>query len=235
MYCHRSKRSSITLKSAKFERIKIQRCLKLLSYTLEGVWKKDEFKIEISQEKLDKWPEIGDIRHLDEIVTIPICEAIVKGDKMGLENIENSNSSFQTKKPNVHSVTFRNKTYNLFSDGNDAGPTPWQNKDFPEKKTFEAAIVSWNTKLSNIHDAVIAQNKLEDLLNQNDTTVHFNQDNIISLTDYVDMNKKPFAWARVFPTVFLPEYIDGEWINMHDITGCVFIRDRNVNEKDWNL
>ena len=58
--------------------------------------------------------------------------------------------------------------------------------------------------MSNIHDAVIAQNKLEDLLNQNDTTVHFNQDNIISLTDYVDMNKKPFAWARAFPTVSLP-------------------------------
>ena len=52
---------------------------------------------------------------------------------MGLENIENSNSSFQTKKPNIHSVTIRNKTYNLFSDGNDAGPTPLQNKDFPEK------------------------------------------------------------------------------------------------------
>ena len=39
-----------------------------------------------------------------------------------------------------------------------------------QKKTFEAAIVSSNTKSSNIHDAVIAQKKLEYLLSRNETT-----------------------------------------------------------------
>ena len=35
---------------------------------MEGVWKeKDEFKIKISQENLEKRPESGDIRYLDEV------------------------------------------------------------------------------------------------------------------------------------------------------------------------
>ena len=45
----------------------------------------------------------------------------------------------------------------LSPDGNDAGSSPLQNKDFPEE-IFKAAIVSSNKKSSNIHDAVIAQN-----------------------------------------------------------------------------
>ena len=62
------KKSKISLKSIKFERIKIQRYLELLSCTMEGVWKeKDEFKIKISQENLEKRPESGDIRYLDEV------------------------------------------------------------------------------------------------------------------------------------------------------------------------
>ena len=52
--------------------------------------------------------------------------------------------------------TLRNKTYNLYTDGKNAGPSPLQNKDFPEN-IFEAAIVSSNTKSSNIHEVAIAQ------------------------------------------------------------------------------
>ena len=48
------KKSKIVLKSTKFERKKIQRCLELLSCTVEGVWKeKESFKINISQENLE--------------------------------------------------------------------------------------------------------------------------------------------------------------------------------------
>ena len=93
-------------------------------------------------------------------------------------------------------------------------------------------MVSSNTKSSNIHDAVIAQNKLEDLMNQNETTAHFKQDTVIPLTDYVDMNRTLFAWARSFPTMFPPEYIDGKWIIWKNITGSVSIRERNVKQKD---
>ena len=118
----------------------------------------------------------------------------------------------------------------LSPDGNDAGPSPLKNKDFPEE-IFKAAIVSSNKKSSNIHDAVIAQKKLEDLLSQNETTAHFKQDNVIPLTDYVDMNKTTIAWARDFPTMFPPEYIDGKWIIRYDITDSLSIRDRNMKQK----
>ena len=110
---------------------------------MEGVWKeKNNFKIKQSQGNLEKWPAHGDIRDLDEVVTIYIPEEMVQSDKRDLEEIEKTNSSFQ----NINfenNATFRNKAYKLFTDGNDAGPAPLQNKDFPEE-TFEAAIVSSN-------------------------------------------------------------------------------------------
>ena len=50
----RPKKSLISLKSTKFERIKIQKCLELLSCTVEGVWKeKNDFKIKLSQENFE--------------------------------------------------------------------------------------------------------------------------------------------------------------------------------------
>ena len=79
----------------------------------------------------------------------------------------------------------------------------------------------------------MAQKKLEDLMSQNKTTAHFKQDNVIPLTDYADMNKTTFAWARAFLTVSPPAYIDGKWIIRYDITGSVSVRDRNVKQKDW--
>ena len=74
---YEAKKSKIILKSTKFERIKIQRCLELLSGTVKGVGKeKESFKIKIVLENLEKWPESGDIRDLDEVVIIPIAEEI---------------------------------------------------------------------------------------------------------------------------------------------------------------
>ena len=209
------KDSDIILKSTKFEKIKIQRCLELLSYTVENVWKSsNDFKIEISQNNLDKWPLSGDIRHLDDVPTIPISEDILEKHDKDLDYLK------------LETIP------NLYTDGNDAGPAPLQNKDFPEE-TFEAAIDTSNVKSSNIHDATIAQRKLKELLTPNETTGIIDQDDAIPLTEYVDMNKTPFSWARAFPTVFPPEYINGKWIIRHDITGSVSIRERNVNQNDW--
>ena len=61
-------------------------------------------------------------------------------------------SSFQNKKDD-NGATLRNKVSNLYTDGNDTGISPLQNKDFPEE-TFEVDIVSSNIKSFNIHDAV---------------------------------------------------------------------------------
>ena len=157
---YETRKSLISLKLTKFERIKIQRFLELLSCTVEWVWKeKNYFKIESSQEHLEKWPEHEDIRHLDDVVSISIPKEITQSDKSNLEDIEKTNSSFQNIN-DEKSATLRNKAFNLFTDGKDAGPSPLQNKDFPEE-TFETTIVSSNTKSSNIHDTVIAQKKVK--------------------------------------------------------------------------
>ena len=113
-------------------------------YCGRSMKKKNDFKIEISQENLDKWPENGDIRHLDDVVTISIPEDIVKNDKRDLEDIKKTNSRFQNVN-DENGASFTNNINNLFTDGKDSGPSPLQNKDFPEE-TFEAAIVSSNTK-----------------------------------------------------------------------------------------
>ena len=41
-------------------------------------------------------------------------------------------------------------------------------------------------------------------MSQNETTAHLKHDNVIPLTDYVDMNKTTFSWVRSFPTVLSP-------------------------------
>ena len=78
------------------------------------------------------------------------------------------------------------------------------------KQMFEAAINTSNSGTTSVHDALKAHKELEELLTQNESTVKLKQNEVIPLTDFVDMNKTTFAWARAFPTVSLPEYIDGK-------------------------
>ena len=47
------------------------------------------------------------------------------------------------------------------------------------------------------------------------------------------MNKTRLVWARSFPTVFEPKYIDDKQTIRHDITGYFTVRERNDNQNDW--
>ena len=58
------------------------------------------------------------------------------------------------------------------------------------------------------------------------------QNEVMPLTEFVDMNKTRFAWAREFPTIYQPEYIEGKWTIRHDIIGFISVRERNVNQND---
>ena len=80
-----------------------------------------------------------------------------------------------------------------------------QNKDFPEEM-FEAAINTSNAGTT------------KQLLTQNESTAKVKQNEVIPLTEFVDMNKTRFAWARALPTIFQPEYIEGKWTIIHEIT-----------------
>ena len=54
--------STKDIKSTKFERSKIERALELLSGTVDGIWKhSDNFPIQISMDKLNAWPESGNL------------------------------------------------------------------------------------------------------------------------------------------------------------------------------
>ena len=46
------------------------------------------------------------------------------------------------------------------------------------------------------------------------------------------MNKTRFVWARAFPTIFKPEYIESKQTIRYDITGSITVRARNVNQND---
>ena len=78
IFWYNSQTSKMTLKSTKFDRRKIQKFLKLLSKTINAVWKStSKFNLTICQENLNKWPLSGDIRNLDDIIITPIPEDIV--------------------------------------------------------------------------------------------------------------------------------------------------------------
>ena len=98
---------------------------------------------------------------------------------------------------------------------------------------FEATINTPNTGTTSIHDALIAHNELEQLLTQNESTVKLKENVFIPLTEFVDMNKTRFSWKRAFPTIFQPEYIEGKWNIVHDITRSITVREMNVNQNDW--
>ena len=52
------------------------------------------------------------------------------------------------------------------------------------------------------------------------------------LAEFVDMNKTQFAWSRALPTIFQPEYREGNWTIRHDINGYLTVRERYVNAND---
>ena len=110
------------LKSTKFKRAKIQEALQLLSHTVEGVWKSTRgYDIQISQERLEQWPEEGDLATMNTDLHIYEDENEGNGDNTS----DTSNS---------------NATTNLDSDGSDFGPAPLQNDTVPHE-TFEGVML----------------------------------------------------------------------------------------------
>ena len=51
---------------------------------------------------------------------------------------------------------------------------------------------------------------MEKSLTQNQLTIKLKQNEVIPLTEFVDMNRARFIWVRVFPIMFQPEYIEGK-------------------------
>jgi PIF1 helicase. len=232
------------LKSTKFERHKIARALELLVETIPDVWKATStYSITVSQARLDMWPHHGDLAELNPELHIE-------------ENPDANNNELHIH-PNEGRVT----------DGNDMGPAPLQNAEEPDE-VFEGVINygggSNVTSAASI-PATIANHinqhqqgiPLQDLhhnaplpspvMTSNNETAAFNQAEVLSTDGFVNMNKTRYAWARAFPTVFIPEYLpfptrpetpDGspyewKWVIRNDITGWINVRDKQPKFDRW--
>lgn len=228
------------LVSTKFERRKIQYALELLLQTVPGVWKNDDrfpqYRIEVSEEKLNQWPVSGDFTDLDNVPTVYECDK--DGSEIVLENPQN------VYKESIQ----KSKEYDkLYRDGNDLGPAPLQNSVAP-LETFESVIdLSSKNKAAGAnaqHAFKTLENHINELkgidvpmkVNMEKEQVELNQDDVYQTGDFADMDNTPFAWARAFPTVFIPQYRNGRWIILHDITGCFDmdgVRDTTVDFNNW--
>ena len=204
------------------------------------MWKNDirfpQFRIEVSEEKLNQWPISGDITDLDDVPTV--YEYDKDGSEILLDNPRNV-----YKKKNAKTVEYEN----LQRDGNDLGPSPLQNIVAP-LEIFESVADLSNKNTSagaNAQHAVDSlQKHIADLKgvdvpmksNESKEKVQLNHDDVYEKGGFVDMDSTPFAWARAFPTVFIPQFRYGKWIILHDITGCYDmdgVRDTTVRFNDW--
>ncbi|KAL7526201.1 hypothetical protein ACHAXR_003700, partial [Thalassiosira sp. AJA248-18] len=74
-------------------------------------------------------------------------------------------------------------------------------------------------------------------LNANGTEATFQQRDVLPTDGFVNMNTTRYAWARAFPTVFIPRYtsINGEmnWRIFHDWTAWEGPRDKDVDFNSW--
>ena len=224
-------KSQIT--STKFERINIQRAIELLMDTVPGVWKNDNigypsFSISMSQEKLQAWPESGDITELKDVPTV--YEKNDDGKDLIIESAKNAHT-----KPSTNDILQR--------DGDDLGPAPLQNS-VALLETFEAVVDMGNKTSAASANAMLGFKKLQERMDQlrninideKKETATMQQDDVMKNGDFVNMDITPFSWSRAFPTLFIPTYFNSKWVIQHDISGCMNIcdaREKEVKFKEW--
>ena len=215
-------RANNDLSSTKFERAKIAEVLELLSSTVEGVWKQtEEFPIVISQDNLNAWPESGDLLDMEDTNVI-------------IEEEDDNNNDAHEDPDGV----------NVNADNGDAGPAPLQNdhivnEEFEGVINFGDNVQGANASMSSqvLRNAVNRIRTQNNNVDNNENAV-FNQNDILRLGDFANMNTTPYSWSRAFPSIFIPIYafFNGEyrWIINGDITGCFGTRDKGLKQFQWH-
>lgn len=238
------KRTSSTtsqVKSTRFKRERISRALVLLKDTFQGVWG----DITISEENLSHWvhedgQEDGDICTLNSSVVV--LERDEEGNLYTDHDDDENNNAVGTD--NIQGATATADT--------DMGPAPLQNVRAEEE--YEGALDMANAGGGNAAEAPLVAQALQQVIqdirnpptlpdtevpvptyNRNKTTAHFEQPDIFSTDGLANMNKISYAWARAFPTLFIPTWDEhvGEWRIYHDITGWGGLRDQGIKFVDW--
>jgi hypothetical protein len=237
--------NSSRVHSTTFERKKIQRALELLSLTVPGVWAPSAgFDIAYSRENLERWPESGDLAQMNlglEVYELDESNNTLRSSNNGNNNDVDDNSSDSSDDGSL----------GLRGDGTDIGPAPLQNAEAPEEEIETVINYGISSNTTN------AQNTTRDVaqwinwqINRDDNnapthrrhmqpdTIAFDQPTVLQTDGFVDMGNTPYAWARAFPTLFIPEYIpvtasECSWVIRHDITGWYKSRDKKVDTNKW--
>ena len=232
-------RGNTPLRPFKFKRYRIHRALVLLQRTSTLPWA----PIEIDGCRVNAWPEEGNLLELPEIPRIP--EVNESGQVISSDNPEGGAGS-QPSQSNA----------GLVQNGNDLGPAPLQNALAPEV-VFEGTTHMASSSAANSTSAAAATASLEAMVERMRERVRANQNNnrpplpqgvrldsggrqarvrqthVLPTDGFVKMRTTPYAWARAFPTVFCPCFVNGEWVIPGDITGWKGIRDRVPTFHDW--
>ncbi len=231
-------RQNRNLSSTKFERRRIEEALHLLQQTVPGVWKTDDsFRLEISQHNLEQWPESG---HLEDLNSVPRVQ-------------EDADDSVEEEEMIPHDRVV---------DGRDEGPATLQNA-IADEESFEVVINAGASSNVMTHTAEIGRRDIRQMVediadgnqnenatldrevnnNHNPETATFRASNVLHVDGFADMGKTRYAWARAFPTLFIPEYVKTglhnngsekwEWMIYDDITGFSLGREKKVVPWKW--
>jgi len=109
----------------------------------------------------------------------------------------------------------------LFADGADHGPAPLQNAVAPDE-IFEGSMSTMDQDM-NTKDPDLAFRELDELLcnaqlSVGGTTATINHSDAPPNDGFANMVHTKHAWARAFPTIFLPDHANNKWVIMQDIT-----------------
>ncbi len=233
------------LASTKFERRKIGRALELLASTVPGVWKTDDtYRLTFSQERLNQWPESGNLE------TIPGVARVTEEERRRQSTHTTNDEGDANREIN-----------NRVADGGDQGPANMQNA-VDEGESYEVVVNAEGTSAVLPHSAQVGRRNMLDMVAQlaargregeganttesgghNRESVTFRDSDVLHVDGFADMGKTRYAWARAFPTLFIPEYVkvdmlsNGEerwdWTIFDDITGFRPARDKSVVPVQW--
>ena len=167
-----------------------------------------------------------------------------------LEDDESSKDDNNDKKQDSHfedkeqSQQKKCEEVEIDRDGTDEGPAPLQNTEIP-LESFEGVMNFFDNSNAQTGNASMAVEEVEkaidrireNAMSEDNVTATFDQPTVLPIDGFVNMNSTPYAWARAFPTVFMPHYIMHKgkfrWVILHDITGADGPRDKSVSINKW--
>jgi hypothetical protein len=211
------------IKSTKFSRERIHALLVLLSSTCEP-WT----SITIDNDRLYQWPAEGDLALLNPET------------QLNVDDEDSSAPDDESPDPPLFDT-----------DGPDSGPAHLQNTEIPDE-TFEGvvnvadgnasrgsaslmAVQAVDTAVQRIREEAANPGQSNTSLPVNTST--FNQQDVLPVDGFANMNTTKYAWARAFPSCYIPSYIyfHGEmrWVILNDITGSFGVREKSVTVKKW--